>query len=332
MTIMTRGTALALVEPGRTRGSAFAAEDFPRLAPRLETAAVSLFEPSRDGQRLPARQAHAALTPEGEVELTVVYPAPGPGPLKLVAAHLQSLGPGYASALTITQDEPASVLGTAVFTPDAAELIVQVLPATGARAASLEKNSSPARLGFARTFLLGMEHIFGGLDHLLFLAGLLLSCRQARAMLAVVTAFSLAHSITLALATLGVVALPAGIVEPSIAASIVVVAIANLLGADGARVGVVLSFGLGLLHGFGFAGALRELGLAQRGGGMVPALLGFNLGVEAGQLAIVVPVLPLLLWMRRNQKVPRWLLPAASLSVAALGLYWLVQRMFLGPT
>ena len=157
ITIMTRGTALALVEPGRAPGTAFPAGDLPRLAASLESAAAQMFELSQAGPSLPARSSHAALTPENEVELTVVYPAPLPGPLRIVARHVARLGPGYASALTITQDEPASVLGTLIFTRDAAESVVDVSSPKDARLrAPTGSVTGDAKLGFARTFVLGI--------------------------------------------------------------------------------------------------------------------------------------------------------------------------------
>jgi hypothetical protein len=178
---------------------------------------------------------------------------------------------------------------------------------------------------------LGVEHIFTGYDHLCFLAGLLLGASRLRDMLAIVTGFTLAHSLTLALAVLDVVRPPAAVVEAAIAASIVFVGVENVrLGAPSAaqarplRGRVALTFGLGLVHGFGFAGLLADLGVPSAH--VVMALVGFNLGVEAGQAALVALALPVLLVLHRQASWPR-LHRVASTLVALLGAWWLVERL-----
>ncbi len=178
---------------------------------------------------------------------------------------------------------------------------------------------------------LGVEHIFTGYDHLCFLAGLLLGASRLREMLAIVTGFTLAHSLTLALAALDVVRPPAAMVEVAIAASIVFVGVENVrLGAPSAaqarplRGRVALTFGLGLVHGFGVAGLLTDLGLPRAH--VVTALVGFNLGVEAGQAALVALALPALLVLHRQASWPQ-LHRVASILVALLGAGWLVERL-----
>lgn len=329
VTTATRGCARALLDPHLPRGTAFAPEELPRLAPRLEAVAAQLFDVTQNGRRLAARSTKVALTVEAEVELTVVYPAPATGPLVIVARHVQALGPAYASALTLTQDEPAAVLGTAVFTTEVPDLVVQVLGTAAPHAPPAPAaDSDEARIGFARTFTLGVEHILLGFDHLLFLAGLLIACRRVRPMLIIVTAFTIAHSITLVVGALNWVVLPGRIVEPLIAASIVFVGIENLVRRDAAPARVALCFAFGLVHGLGFAGALRDLGLGQRGTSIALPLLGFNLGVEAGQLLVVAVLLPALLLLRRKPNLARWVLPTASVCVATAGGYWLLDRTF----
>ena len=143
--------------------------------------------------------------------------------------------------------------------------------------------------------------------------------------LKVVTAFTLAHSITLSLAALGVVSLPSRWVESAIAASIIVAAVQNIRGVvDSKR--WVMAFGFGLIHGFGFASVLADLGLPQNA--LITALVGFNIGIEGGQLAIVAVFLPLAFWLRKTKfyqvNVFKW----GSVLIALLALYWLVQRAF----
>ena len=152
---------------------------------------------------------------------------------------------------------------------------------------------------FPQFLILGVEHILTGYDHLCFLLGLLIAGGALRDIFKIITAFTLAHSITLALATLNLINIPSRIIEPMIAVSIVYVGIENLLRRD-LRRRWMLSFGFGLIHGCGFATALRSLGIGSNGGGIAVPLFGFNLGVEFGQLAIAALVLPLI-WKLKSQ-------------------------------
>lgn len=179
----------------------------------------------------------------------------------------------------------------------------------------------------------GVWHIWIGADHLLFLAVLLLPAalvaggspgRITLQVVKVVTAFTVAHSITLGLAVLGYIELPSRWVEAAIAASIVLAAMANLH-PRGRRIGWLLAFGFGLVHGLGFAGVLA--GLALEGSSLAFALLGFNLGVELGQVAIVLAVLPLLILAARVHLYRSAVLPAGSLVAAAVGATWFLQRL-----
>jgi hydrogenase/urease accessory protein HupE len=178
-----------------------------------------------------------------------------------------------------------------------------------------------------RQVILGIEHILTGYDHLLFLVALLATARGAWSVVRIVTAFTLAHSVTLSVAALGVVTIPDRIIEPLIAATIVWVALENLFAAEPDRRRWIWSFGFGLVHGFGFASVLGELGL--KGATLVRGLVGFNVGVEIGQLIFVAVFLPALMWLSRGRGgrlTPR----IASLAVAAIGTYWLVERIFVG--
>lgn len=178
--------------------------------------------------------------------------------------------------------------------------------------------------GFGAMVRLGVEHILVGADHLLFLLALLLVGGTVRSLVAVVTSFTVAHSLTLAAATLGLVAPSPSLVEPLIALSIIYVGVENRLATAVSRRHLV-TFVFGLIHGFGFAGALHEMALPADA---VPlALLGFNLGVEAGQLAVVLLVVPLLSLARRATWFTPRLAPALSLGVAAVGVYWFVERV-----
>jgi hypothetical protein len=174
---------------------------------------------------------------------------------------------------------------------------------------------------------LGFSHILPqGLDHILFVLGLVLLSRRLQPVLIQVSAFTAAHTLTLALSTQGIVELPSRVVEPLIAASIVYVAVENLLTSELRPSRAAVVFGFGLLHGMGFAGVLREIGIPQDS--FLASLLAFNLGVEAGQLTVILTAFGLA-WLlapsgaayRRRVVVP------ASLTIAATGLYWAMERV-----
>jgi hydrogenase/urease accessory protein HupE len=184
----------------------------------------------------------------------------------------------------------------------------------------------------AERFLrLGIEHIFTGYDHIAFLIGLLLLGGTFKELVQIVTAFTAAHSITLALATLSIVNPTPRLVEPLIAASIVYVAAENLWAlrrdtrASALRHRWILTFAFGLVHGFGFASVLRELHLPRSA--IAAALVTFNLGVEVGQVCIVALAVPLFALLRRTPWFEPLGVRLCSLAVGCLGLTWLVQRI-----
>ena len=178
--------------------------------------------------------------------------------------------------------------------------------------------------GFRRFFKDGFAHIFSGIDHILFVLSLLLVTRRWKDLAIVVTGFTVAHSITLALGAFDLVTISSRIVEPVIAASIVYVALENVVSKK-PRARLAVTFVFGLVHGFGFSESLRALGLSGRE--LVPALLGFNLGVEAGQLVIVLPLFLVLLWLQKKERLSRSMLVAASSVVAVIGAWWFAERL-----
>ena len=174
----------------------------------------------------------------------------------------------------------------------------------------------------------GTHHILIGPDHLLFLVGLLLLGGTMKQLLLVVTAFTIAHSITLSLAALGMVIPPANAIEPAIALSIVYVGADNLLVSAGGRdTRAWIAFAFGLIHGFGLANVLREMDLPARALGWT--LFAFNVGVEIGQIVFVMLVASLFLWIRsRSEVAGRRLAFAGSIVVILAGTFWFVQRVF----
>ena len=180
-------------------------------------------------------------------------------------------------------------------------------------------------------FRLGVEHILGGIDHLLFVLALLLIVDGTRRLIATITAFTIAHSLTLAAATLGWVHVPQAPVEAVIALSILFVA-GEILHAHQGRPGItrrwpwLVALTFGLLHGFGFAGALTEVGLPQN---EIPlALLMFNIGVEAGQIFFIFAVLLLLHIIKRILTAPLpWAVPVAAYGIGGLSAFWVIERV-----
>jgi hypothetical protein len=256
-----------------------------------------------------------------------------PRALRLSYSLFADIDPQHRGLLNLTVD---GATRTAVFSPQAAQQDFVLA----------ETSRWRQFLDYLRE---GVWHIWIGFDHILFLLSLLLPAvglwagRQAglpRAqrwqpverfgqafwdVLRIVTAFTLAHSITLSLAALGLVTLPSRFVESTIAASVVLAALNNVWPVFHGRRWIV-AFLFGLIHGFGFASVLVDLGLPQ--GALALALLGFNVGVELGQLAIVAVFLPLAFWLRRSWFYRRVVLWAGSLVIAVIAAAWLVERVF----
>ncbi len=424
-------TTLSLLTAGRVcfpeRGrSRLLAAEFSARRPALETCARAFFRVTE--ATLPLTPSAVTLTPtvENDLDVRVSYPRPTRSPLQFDALFLRRLTqPSAGVVLTVTGEH--AFLGQQVLRAESPTLEVSLAPESAAHA------PAPSFLQF---LALGVRHILTGYDHLLFLLALLIACRGWRAVLGVVTCFTVAHSITLALAGMDLVRFPARVVEPLIAATIVAVGVENLVqsrrkrqlarsalsltpdespqnsarrrmlpvpspvrggglgrgetlraaalapvvsrkacplpsplrqtgegtgkvrdceesGADSSapalsrgrergldarvadvaaseppRTRYILTFAFGLLHGFGFAMALREIGLGARGAPILRPLLGFNLGVELGQVVVAAVALPLLWQLRR--RVPlfaRYGGHALSAALAGVGLLWLLQRL-----
>ncbi|MCZ0962955.1 HupE/UreJ family protein [Paracoccus benzoatiresistens] len=223
-----------------------------------------------------------------------------------------------------------------------AEVLVRIEFADGTNQTQLLRPASPfmtvegPRSAFAvgtQYLLLGFDHILAGIDHLVFVLGLTLIVGGGWRLVKTITAFTVAHSITLALSTLGLVRVSQAPVEASIALSIVLLARELLLLRQGqpgltSRAPWLVAFMFGLLHGLGFAGALREIGLPP---GDIPlALLAFNLGVEAGQLAFVAAVLVVMALGKRicSNTLPNWLGQVPAYAIGTVAAFWTLERIF----
>jgi hypothetical protein len=213
----------------------------------------------------------------------------------------------------------------------ASSMLAVHLRASDLRIASPAQTAAePNRLRVAVNFLsMGFTHILPrGPDHILFVLGLFLLSTQLRSLLWQVTAFTLAHSITLALALYGVVRLPGMIVEPLIAASIALVAFENLVTSNLKPWRPFVVFGFGLVHGLGFAGVLSDVGLPRSQ--FATALVTFNVGVELGQLSIIVLAFMAVGWWRQCAWYRRAVVLPASGAIAAIAVFWTIQRLCAG--
>jgi len=188
-----------------------------------------------------------------------------------------------------------------------------------------EKNTENGGLVVSRYLVLGFEHILPkGLDHILFVLGLYLLSTRLRPLLWQITAFTVAHSVTLALSMTDIASLSSRIVEPLIAVSITYVAVENMCVRELKPWRPAVVFAFGLLHGMGFAGVLRDLGMPQ--GQFAAALVGFNVGVECGQLAVVTTAFLVVGWFRNRPWYRKTIVVPCSLVIALVGAYWAIQR------
>ncbi len=234
--------------------------------------------------------------------------------------RLAKAGSGTITQSTMKHAVPAALTA----------LLLAGLPALAHESATHELPAPGAGMGWAvfEAYIpIGFDHILPkGLDHILFVLGLFLLAARLRPLLWQVTAFTAAHTITLALASLGWVSVPSGIVEPLIAASICYVALENVFMDHLSPWRPFVVFGFGLLHGLGFASVLGEFGLPQAE--FIPALLGFNVGVELGQLTVIaLAFLSVGIWFRSKPWYRARVTVPASLAIAAVGAFWLVQRV-----
>jgi hypothetical protein len=256
-------------------------------------------------------------------------------------AHCESLAAGLKTHYSLLFDVDPSHRGLVQWISPGAAGAQPLVFSTESATQDMQMKAPSAWETLRQYVIEGIWHIWMGYDHILFLLSLLLPAVLIRAqkhwepapslkrslleVLKVVTAFTLAHSITLSLAVLGFVSLPSRFVESTIAASIIFAALNNVWGGIEKK-RWVMAFTFGLIHGFGFASALADLGLPQ--GALALALVGFNLGVEIGQMAIVTAFVPLAFWLRTTVFYRRWFMPIGSIIIAIVALYWFIQRAF----
>lgn len=263
-----------------------------------------------------------------EVRAEAVAYMPPPAPDSLAAFHLSGRMPQAASTLRWLYGLVADPYPLEIRQTDGSTSVEWITGTNWSGVIDLTRSfPRPTRWQIAGQYLsLGYTHILPkGLDHILFVLGIFLLSPHLKTMLLQVTSFTVAHSITLGLSIYGLVSLPSRVIEPLIALSIVYVAIENLLTRELKPWRLALVFMFGLLHGLGFAGVLRELGLPR--GEFLTGLLMFNLGVEGGQLTVIAVAMLVAWpfttkgWYRHRVVIP------ASLVIAAIGIYWTITRL-----
>jgi len=298
----------------------------PAVAARHRDALVNLLSPritiEFDGRPVAIEWGAIDVVPERQsvrLAFTVADPAPGHTAIR---AYVFPYDPIHQTFINIYEDD---------------ELTLQAILDASRQRVEYYGGTTQGRLAVVRTFVLsGIEHIMIGPDHILFLIGLLLLGGTLAKLALIVTAFTIGHSITLSLAALDILSPPAYFIEPLIALTIVVVGADNLLvlraapeqGKTATDIRVWLAAVFGLIHGFGFAYVLKEFGLPQAALGW--SLFAFNLGVEIGQLLIVVVVAGALILLRkRSDRAARVVATVGSIAVIAAGVYWFIERVFL---
>jgi hypothetical protein len=304
--------ALGVPMPEWFRRPEFLARAGPALSDSLRRRLVL----RADGRAIAWDHRGARLDPEGRgVQLAFAASLPRPPAMVEVDGPVFPFVPNHETFVSVYRD--GVLLRHDVLTVEHPVMRVYGSGATGVAAV-------------LRTFVpAGIHHIAIGPDHILFVLGLLLLGGGLARLLKIITSFTIAHSITLALASLGLVRVPSRLVEPMIALSIVFVAVETLRAKDEHAVNdrrAPLAFGFGLVHGFGFASVLAEFGLPREALGW--SLAGFNLGVEIGQAVIVLLAAPALAWLaRRAPTAHARLVRVLAAGIAAAGGFWFVQRL-----
>lgn len=284
----------------------FAPQDLAGIQP------VDLLTIADDRRELERRSVTRKQADSNSVHFVLEFSSSTSGELRISAPVLSRLPRGHKQFCTV-YDSESKVLGERMLSAEANGLTIDV------------RTTSAGVGSLFRFLVLGVEHILTGYDHLAFLLALLLGGGSLRRNVKIITSFTVAHSLTLALATFRVINISPALVEPVIAASIVFVGLENLFRRRVADRWLV-TFVFGLVHGLGFASALRELGIGGLGLRAAVPLLSFNLGVELAQIAMAAVVLPLVWKLEQRPAFALKHVPALSLLITFAGVYWLLAR------
>jgi hydrogenase/urease accessory protein HupE len=319
VTGLSPADARQLLPPERRPPGEFSSGDVAIWRERWADVGPGLWEVRSNGRVIAPRETLVQVNAADAVTFESIYP-PLRGEVTLRSVRLRDLPVGHRQFILVSNADGLAA-GKKLLTADDATIEVDLSPVPAT------SEPGPPPTVFWDFVKMGVEHIGTGYDHLLFLLGLLVVCRRFSSMAVIVSSFTVAHSLTLGLATVGAVTLPGRMVEATIAASIVFVGVENLLRRGQEPHGRwALTFGFGLVHGFGFASVLSDLGVGRNGSGVLGPLVAFNLGVEIGQIALAAIALPLLWQLRRVPAWDRRITFVVSLGVTVAGLYWLIER------
>ena len=317
LSVKDAGELVKLDQPhdGQTALSKHAAGEAALLAKAGEALEIRI-----GGQPAVLTKATCSFDAQNNASLHFKVAGQAQGKFELRSRWLAILPPGHRQFVSV-QNAKSEVLAERLLSANSDSVTIEI---AAANSPTVEHAVGASFLDF---LTLGLKHILIGYDHLLFLFSLLIVSRSVLATLKIITCFTVAHSITLALATFDLVQIPGAVVEPLIAASIIFVAIENLVRGTQPKGRTLLVFAFGLIHGLGFASVLRELGVGTAGTGVAVPLLAFNLGVELGQLLVAALLVPLIrMFNERPVFVKRWV-PACSILAALAGAFWLIQRV-----
>jgi hypothetical protein len=334
-TTMASYAAQSLLKDGDRRPP-LTPDNFEDYLPEFQQAALNLFQVTAAGQPLAPKSSTVELTEEADIEFRTLYPPPGPGPWRFQVTYLDRMPEGFVASIFVEDNahkslawDDLSVERTYLdVAPPSSPLAPSSPPATPTASAPMPAPAASRAILPSWKFMeLGAVNMITGFGHLVFLCGLLAVCRSFRPAVAITACFALGHSISLAFAALNLVVLPSRLVDTLVAASIVFVGIENLARRDGPRGRWGTAFAFGIIHGLGFAQALKAAVVSVR---PVPvmSLVSFDLGIELALIAVTAVFLFVLWKMRASPFFARLGLPVVSSVISVLGAYWLVRRTF----
>jgi hydrogenase/urease accessory protein HupE len=297
-----------------------AKEEVTATLAELKSTAEKELQISFNGKLLTPTEAKASLQ-ESNFEVALKFPPVGNGMLKVRSPFISRLTPDHQQIISLIDPKTGERLVEQTILPPSPECEFAISGKTAVA------TTEPAQSRFITFLKHGVKHILGGYDHLLFLFALLILCEKFWGVVKIITCFTIAHSISLALSTFNIASIPSNVVEPMIAITIIYVGLENMFKLKTIEWRWLVTFVFGLIHGFAFANELREKGLGE-GTQIVVPLFAFNVGVEIGQICIAALVLPILWQLHKIPSfAPRWV-PAASAAVVIMGGYWFVQRVW----
>lgn len=292
--------------------------NLPNIRDHLTEKAKSFFVISLDGVPLSPSIIDIELVTEDDSAIfTFLYPGPIVGELGIKSDFIQLTNREYKLTVFMRDANNVQLALLVQSYNDRFDLV------------KIDESASEVNQDgvFIEFLLLGFEHILIGIDHLLFLLALLVVCCTWKDAAFIITSFTIAHSITLSLAALGLLVLPSTWIELVIAMTVVYVASENLLSKHTANKRWLLTSLFGLVHGLGFANVLMELGLGNEGAPIVLPLVAFNLGVEIGQLLFATILLPILWYLQKYKFYNKKILPGISILIGLVGIIWIFERM-----